>query len=86
MVSTFLRTANLRNTTDLLSCFCHLFFLETTAHTLAFAFTLLALYQEEQEKLIDHINEIIPIDTEAVSKSFLLFRFESRTHSFSFIF
>ncbi|KAK0188439.1 cytochrome P450 [Armillaria mellea] len=33
---------------------------ETTAHTLAYAFTMLALYPDEQEKLYQHINSIIP--------------------------
>ncbi|KDQ58619.1 hypothetical protein JAAARDRAFT_176655 [Jaapia argillacea MUCL 33604] len=33
---------------------------ETTAHTLCFTFALLALYQDEQEKLYQHINSIIP--------------------------
>jgi len=35
---------------------------ETTAHTLCFTFALLALYQEEQEKLYKHIKSIIPDD------------------------
>lgn len=33
---------------------------ETTAHTLAYAFTMLALYPDEQEKLYRHVNSIIP--------------------------
>jgi len=33
---------------------------ETTAHSLAFALGLLALEQEEQEKLYQHIKEVIP--------------------------
>ncbi|KAF5311992.1 hypothetical protein D9619_003403 [Psilocybe cf. subviscida] len=33
---------------------------ETTAHTLAFTFGLLALYQDEQEKLFEHIKSVIP--------------------------
>lgn len=33
---------------------------ETTAHTLAYTFTMLALYPDEQEKLYQHINSIIP--------------------------
>ncbi|KAJ3514323.1 hypothetical protein NLJ89_g2441 [Agrocybe chaxingu] len=35
---------------------------ETTAHTLCFTFGLLALYQEEQEKLYQHIKSTIPSD------------------------
>ncbi|TFY53671.1 hypothetical protein EVJ58_g9325 [Rhodofomes roseus] len=35
---------------------------ETTAHTLAFAFVMLALYQEEQEKLYQHIMSVAPGD------------------------
>ncbi|CAA7268704.1 unnamed protein product [Cyclocybe aegerita] len=35
---------------------------ETTAHTLCFTFGLLALYQEEQEKLYQHIRSTIPSD------------------------
>ncbi|KAF8811211.1 cytochrome P450 [Phlegmacium glaucopus] len=31
---------------------------ETTAHTLCFAFALLALYPDEQEKLFEHINSV----------------------------
>ncbi|KAF8638029.1 hypothetical protein AX16_010661 [Volvariella volvacea WC 439] len=33
---------------------------ETTAHTLCFTFALLALYQDEQQKLYEHINSVIP--------------------------
>lgn len=33
---------------------------ETTAHTLCFTFALLALYQEEQEKLYQHITSVLP--------------------------
>jgi len=33
---------------------------ETTAHTLAFTFGLLALYQDEQEKLYQHIMRVLP--------------------------
>ncbi|KAJ3552925.1 hypothetical protein NM688_g3892 [Phlebia brevispora] len=33
---------------------------ETTAHTLCFTFGLLALYQDEQEKLYQHIKSVIP--------------------------
>lgn len=33
---------------------------QTTAHTLCFTFGLLALYQDEQEKLYKHIKTIIP--------------------------
>ncbi|TDL16150.1 cytochrome P450 [Rickenella mellea] len=33
---------------------------ETTAHTLCFCFALLALYQEEQEILLQHINSVLP--------------------------
>jgi hypothetical protein len=33
---------------------------QTTAHALCFAFALLALYQEEQEKLFDHIKTVLP--------------------------
>ena len=32
---------------------------KTTAHTLAFAFGLLALYPDEQEKLFQHIKEVL---------------------------
>lgn len=35
---------------------------ETTAHTLAFTFILLALYQDEQEKLYQHIKSVVPDD------------------------
>lgn len=37
---------------------------ETTAHTLAFAFALLALYPEEQEKLCQESKEVFHSDTE----------------------
>ncbi|KAH9485050.1 Cytochrome P450 monooxygenase 124 [Psilocybe cubensis] len=33
---------------------------ETTAHTLCFTFALLALYPDEQEKLVEHIRSILP--------------------------
>jgi cytochrome P450 len=33
---------------------------ETTAHTLSFAFALLALYQDEQEALYNHIKDTVP--------------------------
>ncbi|KAH6912981.1 614/534 cytochrome P450 [Coprinopsis sp. MPI-PUGE-AT-0042] len=33
---------------------------ETTAHTLCFTFALLALYEEEQEKLYQHISSVLP--------------------------
>lgn len=33
---------------------------QTTAHTLGFTFGLLALYQEHQEKLYQHIKSVIP--------------------------
>ncbi|KAF9048946.1 cytochrome P450 [Panaeolus papilionaceus] len=33
---------------------------ETTAHTLAYAFCLLALYPDEQEKLYQHIKSVLP--------------------------
>ena len=33
---------------------------KTTANTLAFTFALLALYQDEQEKLYEHIKSVIP--------------------------
>ncbi|KZT71520.1 cytochrome P450 [Daedalea quercina L-15889] len=36
---------------------------ETTAHTVAFAFIMLALYQDEQEKLYRHIMSVTPDDT-----------------------
>ena len=32
---------------------------KTTAHSLAFAFALLALYQDEQEKLYKHIKSVV---------------------------
>ncbi|KZV97741.1 cytochrome P450 [Exidia glandulosa HHB12029] len=35
---------------------------ETTAHTLAFTFGLLALYQDEQEKLYQHITSVVAAD------------------------
>ncbi|KAI0732805.1 cytochrome P450, partial [Fomitopsis betulina] len=35
---------------------------ETTAHTIAFAFVMLALYQDEQEKLYQHIMSVAPGD------------------------
>ncbi|PPQ80143.1 hypothetical protein CVT25_001442 [Psilocybe cyanescens] len=38
---------------------------ETTAHTLCFVFALLALYQDEQEKLYQHIRSVVPKDREA---------------------
>jgi len=33
---------------------------ETTAHALAYTFALLVLYQDEQEKLYEHIKSVIP--------------------------
>lgn len=33
---------------------------DTTAHTLAFTFALLALYPDVQQKLVDHVNEVVP--------------------------
>jgi cytochrome P450 len=35
---------------------------ETTAHTLAFAFAMLALYPDEQEKLYKHVKSVLPVD------------------------
>ena len=35
-------------------------FEQTTAHALAFTFALLALYQDEQEKLLEHIKSVVP--------------------------
>lgn len=35
-------------------------FHQTTAHTLAFTFGLLALYPDEQERLFEHIKSVIP--------------------------
>lgn len=40
--------------------------IDTTAHTLAFTFVLLALYPEVQKKLLDHINSVIPEGQEPV--------------------
>jgi cytochrome P450 len=34
-------------------------FLQTTAHTLCFSFALLALYPDEQERLYQHIKEVM---------------------------
>jgi cytochrome P450 len=34
-------------------------FLQTTAHTLCFTFALLALYPDEQERLYQHIKEVM---------------------------
>lgn len=36
--------------------------MKTTAHTLAFAFALLALYPEEQDALYKHIKNVVPGD------------------------
>lgn len=33
---------------------------QTTAHTLCFTFGMLALYQDEQDKLYEHIKSVIP--------------------------
>ena len=35
---------------------------QTTAHTLAFTFIMLALYQDEQEILYQHIQSVVPED------------------------
>lgn len=40
---------------------------QTTANTLCFVFALLALYQDEQEKLYQDIRSVVPKDREAVS-------------------
>jgi len=39
---------------------CLFSFEQTTAHSLGFAFALLALHQDEQEKLYEHIKSVIP--------------------------
>ena len=36
------------------------FFLQTTAHTLVFAFALLALYPDEQERLYQEVVKYLP--------------------------
>ena len=41
--------------------------IKTTAHTLCFAFALLALYHEEQETLYQHIKSVLPGDKQPVS-------------------
>lgn len=41
--------------------------LQTTAHTLAFTFALLALYPDIQEKLFNHIKQTIPDGRRPVS-------------------
>lgn len=41
---------------------------ETTAHTVAFLLMILALHQDEQDKLLEHINEVIPLGLEPVSR------------------
>lgn len=41
--------------------------IKTTAHTLCFAFALLALYPEEQETLYQHIKSVLPGDRQPVS-------------------
>lgn len=43
------------------------FLAETTAHTLGATLSLLALHQDEQEKVHNHIQKVIPEDREAVS-------------------
>ncbi|KAL8277596.1 hypothetical protein RQP46_010028 [Phenoliferia psychrophenolica] len=43
---------------------------ETSANAIAFVFVLLALYPEEQEKLFQHINEVLPPDAEPVYADF----------------
>ncbi len=40
---------------------------ETTAHTLAYAFILLALYQDEQEVFYENIKSILPTGRTPVS-------------------
>ncbi|KAJ3552189.1 hypothetical protein NM688_g4282 [Phlebia brevispora] len=47
---------------------------ETTAHTLCFTFGLLALYQDEQEKLFQHIKNIIPDGRVPVSQDPVLLK------------
>ncbi|KIM80206.1 hypothetical protein PILCRDRAFT_790075, partial [Piloderma croceum F 1598] len=43
---------------------------ETTAHTLAFAFAMLALYPDEQEKLYEHVKNVLPVDRPPVLRLF----------------
>jgi cytochrome P450 len=40
---------------------------ETSAHTLAFAFVMLALYPAKQEKLYEHIKSVLPVGRSPVS-------------------
>ncbi|KAK4705780.1 7SK snRNA methylphosphate capping enzyme, partial [Phenoliferia sp. Uapishka_3] len=51
---------------------------ETTANTLAFVFTLLALYPEEQERLFQHVTDVLPPDAEP---SFADFNKLTRVHA-----
>ena len=43
---------------------------ETTAHTLAYAFILLALHQEEQEAIYQNIKSALPADRKPVRPPF----------------
>ncbi|EJF57962.1 614/534 cytochrome P450 [Dichomitus squalens LYAD-421 SS1] len=43
---------------------------ETTAHTLAFAFTLLALHQDEQEAFYQNLKSVLPTDREPTYEDF----------------
>ena len=44
-------------------------FLQTSAHTLSYAFIFLALYQDEQEKLYENIKSVLPDGRTPVSDS-----------------
>jgi cytochrome P450 len=46
-------------------------FEQTTAHALAYTFALLALHQDEQEKLYEHIKSVIPDGRMPVSLLFV---------------
>lgn len=48
-----------------------LYFEQTTAHTLAYAFILLALYPEEQEAFYRNIKTVLPSGRVPVCASFL---------------
>ena len=46
---------------------------ETSAHTLAFAFAMLALYPDKQEKLYEHIMNVLPVDRSPVRLHMICF-------------
>ena len=62
----------MRYGSSLISVLSDLFtFGQSTAHTVAYAFALLALYQDEQDKLYEHLKSVVPEGRMPVSLFFL---------------